>query len=123
MNNICNENFEVYKKDGSHYLKVDFDFEDDFGIYKCHIDKLNFDFKIKELICESDHNSKNVILKLESKDSYDEISFRTPILSKYSKAVDTLCTFEVVEEKIHELTVEEIEKKLGYKIKIISKSK
>ena len=31
-------------------------------------------------------------------------------------------TIELVKEKVHEMTVEEIEKKLGRKIKIISKS-
>ncbi len=115
---FTNEIFEIYKKDGCHYLRVDFNYENDFGIFKCYVDNLKFDLKIKELICESDGNSRSAIVKLEKRDGdfLEETTFRTPTNYMY-----TPFKFELVKEKVHEVTMEEIEKKFGHKIKIVSK--
>ena len=117
---FVNENFEIYKEDGRHYLRIDYDFEDDFGIYKCRIDKLKFDLKIKEVTLESDINARKATVKLEGTDGdfYEEVTFNTPICF-----TDPLFRVELVKEKVQEMTMEEIEKKLGHKIKIVSKSK
>lgn len=118
-NELTNENFEIYKEDGRHYLRVDFDYEDKGEIYKCYIDKLKFDLKIKEFSLEGGINVSSAKVRLENVDDclHEEVTFRTPVYF----AGTPLFKVELVKEKAQEMTVEEIEKKLGHKIKIVSK--
>ena len=107
---ITNETFELYKDGEKYYLRLDFDYENDFGIYKGHIDKIEFDLRLKEVNCES------VKLYKPSIGHDKEISFKvceTPI--------GELFNISLVKEKVCEMTIEEIEKKLGRKIKIVSR--
>ena len=117
---FTNENFEIYKEDGQHYLRADFNYENDFGIFKCHVNKLRFNLHIKELFLETDRFSRKAKVTLHRlNDDYrdEEISFHTPS----DLVVGELFTIQLVKEKVQEMTVEEIEKKLGHKIKIVSK--
>ena len=116
---ITNENFEIYKEDGKHYLRAGFNYENDFGIFKCHVNKLEFNLHLKELLLETDEfNRKATVTLHRLDDDYrdEEISFHTS-----SDLAGGLFTVKLVKEKVQEMTVEEIEKKLGHKIKIVSK--
>ena len=116
---FTNENFEIYKEDGRHYLRADFNYENDFGIFKCHVNKLEFNLRLKEMLLETDEfNRKATVTLHRLNDDYrdEEISFHTS-----SDLAGELFTVQLVKEKIQEMTVEEIEKKLGHKIKIVSK--
>ena len=118
---FTNENFEIYKENGKHYLRADFNYENDFGIFKCHVNKLEFNLHLKELLLETDEfNRKATVTLHRLNDDYrdEEISFHTS-----SDLAGELFTVQFVKEKVQEMTVEEIENKLGHKIKIVSKSK
>lgn len=115
---ITNETFELYKDGEKYYLRLDFDYENDFGIYKGHVDKIEFDLRLKEVNCEYTQFERKASVKLYKPSiGYDkEISFKvceTPI--------GELFNFSLVKEKVQEVTIEEIEKKFGHKIKIVSK--
>lgn len=115
---ITNQEFELYKEDGRYYLRVDFDYEDDYGVYKGRIDKVKFDFLFKGIESEICSWTKSAKANFLVPSEYSCVDCSLDIV-RDSK--DNFFTIELVKEKVHEMTVEEIEKKLGHKIKIISK--
>ena len=118
---ITNQEFELYKEDGKYYLRVDFDYEDEYGFHKGHVDKIKFNMSLigVEFNEYYTHQNAKAIFCVSSEDyTITECSF--DILTDSNKRFFTI---ELVKEKVHEMTVEEIEEKLGRKIKIISKSK
>lgn len=117
---ITNESYKLYKEEDQYYLRLDFDYENDFGIFKGHVDKINFDLKLREVKVESSPFERKAVVTLyKPLGRYGEdISFdvsKTP--------TGELFNITLIKEKVQEMTVEEIEKKLGHKIKIVSKSK
>lgn len=115
---ITNESYELYKEEDKYYLRLDFDYENDFGIFKGHVDKINFDLKLREVKVESSPLERKAIVTLyKPLGRYGEdISFgvsKTP--------TGELFNITLVKEKVQEVTIEEIEKKFGHKIKIVSK--
>lgn len=115
---ITNESYELYKEDDKYYLRFDFDYENDFGFFKGHVDKINFDLKLREVKVESFSFGRKAVVTLYKPlgKCGEDISFdisETP--------TGELFNTTLVKEKVQEMTVEEIEKKLGYKIKIVSK--
>ena len=115
---ITNETFEFYKEGEKCYLRLDFDYENDFGIYKGHIDKIEFDLRLKEINCEDALFERKAYVKLYKPSiGYDqEISFKV-----CEDLIGELFNISLVKEKVCEMTIEEIEKKLGRKIKIVSR--
>ena len=119
---IFDEKFEIYRKGSQYYLKIDFKCEDDFGVYSCHIDRIKFDLSLKNIIEESKNTisgvRRNVKVSLSQKQrGYEKILSFEVLENSKGSYIDV----ELVEEKVHEMTVEDIEKKLGHKIKIVSK--
>lgn len=116
---ITNESYELYKEEDKYYLRLDFDHENDFGIFKGHVDKINFDLKLREVKVESSQFERKAIVTLYKpmgrygKDISFDVS-KTPI--------GELFNITLVKEKVQEVTIEEIEKKFGHKIKIVSKN-
>lgn len=81
---ITNETFELYEEDGKYYLRLDFDYENSFGIFKCHVEKINFDLRLKEVKQESTpYSSKVTVTLYKPQGAYGkEVSFdvsKTPI--------------------------------------------
>ena len=116
---ITNQEFELYKEDGKYYLRVDFDYENEHGFYKGYADKIKFNMLLTKIEYNQNYTSQNA-----------KAEFCVPTYEGYATncLFDILTdsnnhffTVELVKEKVHEMTVEEIEKKLGHKIKIVSK--
>ena len=115
VSKISNENIELYQEDGRYYFKVDFDYEDDYAYYKGKIERIPFDFRLYSIKMRNDDyffNSKTKITVNLGMCEDMEI---------YPNNNGDYFTLTVVKEKIYEMTMEEIEKKLGYKVKIVSK--
>lgn len=115
---ITNETYELYEEDGKYYLRLDFDYENSFGIFKGHVEKINFDLRLKEVKQDiTPYSSKATVTLYKPLGTYgEEVSFdvsKTPI--------GELFNITLVKEKVQEVTMEEIEKKFGHKIKIVSK--
>lgn len=113
FNKISNEKFELYEENGRYFLRLDFDYEDLYGYHKGHIERIEFNIHLKSI-------NKDV-----------GIFFLKPtadlgIGKKFNIFPDSngnYFTLETVKEKVHEMTIDEIEKKLGYRIKIITRDK
>ena len=116
---IANQEFELYKEDGKYYLRIDFDYENEHGLYKGHVDKIKFDMLLAGVEYNQYGSSQNVkaeFIAPTDKGYTTRCSFDVLTGSK-----NNFFTIELVKEKFQEMTVEEIEKKLGHKVKIVSR--
>lgn len=112
-NKISNEKFELYEENGRYFLRLDFDYEDSYGYYKGHIERIEFDLHLKSI----DKNVGMFFLKTSA-----DLGIGKK-LDIFPDSDGKFYTIKVVKEKIHEMTIDEIEKKLGYKVKIVSGDK
>lgn len=118
---ISSQNLELYKEDDNYYLRMDFEYENDSGYYKGHVDKIKFNFLLKGIEFTEEYGvgkSGKVEFIKPSGCCHNTISFDIAPDEK-----NNLFTIELIKEKVHEMTIEEIEKRLGHKVKIISKQK
>lgn len=117
---ITNQNFELYKENGEYYLKIDFDYENEYGFYKGRANKVKFNLLLN-----------GIEYKRYGASQWAQAEFLVPTEDSFGECLldisrddeNNLFTIELIKEKVHEVTIEEIEKKLGHKIKIVSKSK
>lgn len=116
---ITNQNFELYKENGEYYLKIDFDYENEYGFYKGRANKVKFNLLLNSIECKRLGSSQwaQAEFLVPMEDSCDRCLLDIGIDDE-----NNLFTIELVKEKVHEMTVEEIEHKLGHKIKVVSKS-
>lgn len=113
VNYISNEKIELYQEDDKYFLRLDFDYEDDYGYFKGHIERIEFNFRLMGIIQEdSDWYNLRPHTKVFADLGLDK---KLQILSDGDKYF----TLTLVKEKIYDMTVEEIEKKLGRKIRIV----
>jgi len=118
---ITNQEFELYKEDGKYYLRIDFDYENEHGLYKGHADKIKFDMLLVGIEYNQYGSSQNA--KAEFLVPTHEDYTARCLFDVLTNSNNNFFTIELVKEEVQEMTVEEIEKKLGYKIKIVSNSK
>ena len=108
---FCNEKYELYKDNGKYFLRLEFDSEDDIAYYHVVIDKIKFNPKISSIYNGYNGNElrEGMFLKLFFQSGFE-------ILPN-----DKGELFSMVEtkKKVHKMTLEQIEKKLGYKVEII----
>ena len=116
------EKIELVEECGQYYLDVTYLIEDDHKIEKLWIPRIRIPFNANIYPdITGDRNplflSLDPIFKINaSADSHGDLR-----IEKLHNTV--LFTTETIKEKTHEMTISEIEKKLGYKIKIVSEGK
>ena len=117
---ITNQNFELYKEGDQYFLRMDFEYENDHGFYRGHVDKIKFDLHLNCVEYTDFGKNKSAIAKIyiPSGGYINPINFDI-----FPDSNGHFLTVNCIKEKVQEMTVEEIEKKLGHKIKIVSKSK
>ena len=114
---LIGQHLELYTENGSQFLRVDLVYEDSKGIYKTHIEKVRFNLAVQHIISTNDNGVKDasIVMFTPSARRYDTIEF--DILPDSN---NNLFTVEVIEEKVHKMTLKDIEKELGRKIEIVS---
>ena len=126
MNDIRNKCFlkdaQIYIQDGSRYLKLVYEYEDSYGIHELTIPQVEFPFG----------NRLNLIYIHENNPALQRLSIRLctvgDVANVYlhnSKSYDGLVyyTDKIIKRKPKKMTIEEIERELGYKVEIISSRK
>ena len=118
----------VFEKDGRCYLKLVYGYEDDSGIHEFVITKLDLGISSIKLP-EIRNKTKTLYPEMSFTETFavfgnEEFCLRAAdveyvdcgeiVHSKNVYYVDTM-----VEEKVHKMTLSEIEKKLGYKIELV----
>lgn len=117
------KNAEVCFEDGTPYLKLVYEYEDKKGTHELTFPRVQFPFSLNSpevLFNDSPHPAlRNVALALALHDDYAKICLYD------TKSDDGMVYFtdKITKYKPQEMTLEEIEKKLGYKVKIVSDKK
>ena len=114
------KDIQLFKEDGQYYLKLKYIIEHDDRVEELEIPKVKIPFNERyypEIQTEYHPWSAldKCILFVGCRQPLDILQGDTP------EAKDTFYVTRVIEEKPVELTVSEIEKKLGYKIKIVNR--
>ena len=113
---------QIYIQDGSRYLKLVYEYEDGYGIHELTIPQVEFPFG----------NRLNLIHIYENNPALQRLSVRlctegdvTSVYLYDTKSYDGLVyyTDKIIKRKPKKMTIEEIERKLGYKVEIVSSRK
>ena len=126
MNDIRNKCFlkdaQIYIQDGSRYLKLVYEYEDSHGVHELTIPQVEFPFG----------NRLNLIYIHGNNPELQRLSIRLctdgDVANVYlhdTKSYDGLVyyTDKVIKHKPKKMTIEEIERELGYKVEIVSSRK
>ena len=113
---------QIYIQDGSRYLKLVYEYEDSYGIHELTIPQVEFPFG----------NRLNLIHIYENNPALRRLSIRlctegdvTSVYLYDTKSDDGLVYYvdKIIKRKPKKMTIEEIERELGYKIEIVSSKK
>ena len=107
MENVLLKSFNVYEEEGLYFAHVVYRYKDDRGLWELTVPKAcipvepyRFDLKL-----DPDGGTLNFGL--------GKCRMHPVDMDVYARKV-------LIEEKIHEMTVEEIEEKLGYRVRIVN---
>lgn len=117
---------DIFREGDEWFMYLEYEYEDDKGRHSVTLPKVEFPWSLRRIpqitICchaDSYHLDKGCI-EISGELSIREGNVTDPLTNKIIKA---FYTDIVVEPKIHDLTLEEIEKKLGYKVRIVADAK
>lgn len=122
------KDYKVFEKDNRLYLKLVYEYEDDHGIYELIIPKIDLEIRTDFLPAITNDEAWTGPMVLEhykiglGSNIFDLIrddvevkkNGKTFTCEKAAYVINTL------KEKRKEMTIAEIEKKLGYKVKLVS---
>lgn len=110
MNKITTETVSLIKEGGKYYLDCTFIAEDDGRIIKAHMPRVYL--PINSIFAPADWSSE-VNIGYGPTVAYPDGDENLNFIPAYTETV--------LEEKVQEMTLAEVEKKLGYKVKIVNK--
>lgn len=117
----------VYQvENGTWYMELQYEYEDESGVHRRYYPKVEFPFFCGKLPPEefsSDRfgRSELTIGLFTREVAVFRGNFSNPMTGQLMKDVCIIDNLVKPADPAHEMTVEEIEKKLGYKIKIVTK--
>lgn len=119
----------VYQvENGTWYMELQYEYEDESGIHRRYYPKVEFPFFCGKLPPEEFGSDRFGRCELTIGLITNEVAvfrgnFCNPMSGQLMKDVCIIDNLVKPADPAHEMTVEEIEKKLGYKIKIVNKEK
>ncbi len=117
---------KLYEEKGEYFLKIVYEEEDEKGIYKTTFPKVALDIPKTHYSMYTDTDEVYCDNRpYWSLPTYSFVNNRSQLLrlccnNAFGYGIKLT---ETIKEKTQELTLEEIEEKLGYKVKIVSKKK
>ena len=119
---------EVYFEEGVPYVKLEYEYENDDGTHRILFPKVEFPFSCSRVPTLSEIDYQCYISIRSVMDfrpcTLNLFKGNAKIVKDDGAAVkkDNVVFLDVItKKKIHEMTLEEIEKKLGYPVKIVTK--
>ena len=106
---------ELYKENDNYYLAARISFEDENGFYEASIPRIHFPVKSECCLKNISEQSHGIPL-------HRIVSLDFGLGELYAEPFDkdgTYFTITCIQEKVHKMTLSEIEKILGYKIELI----
>lgn len=123
LRNKCSlKDAQIYIQDNTRYLKLVYEYEDSYGVHELTIPQVEFPFG----------NRLNLIHIYENNPTRQGLSIRlctegdvTNVYLHDTKSYDGLVyyTDKIIKHKPKKMTIEEIERELGYKVEIVSSRK
>lgn len=107
------KDLQLYKEDNKYYLSAIFNHEDMIGKYEMHVPKIKLPISSNRSLNHEVETSFGKPLHTVIVDFGFGGLYAEPFTDE-----DHFFTLTCLEEKVHEMTLDEIEKKLGYKIKL-----
>lgn len=114
MNNLKLKDLQLYKENDKYYLSAIFAQEDEIGFHEISVPKILLPISPK---CSVDTDIGATIFGVV----YNTVAVDFGIVRLHAEPFDDKRNFytkKLISEKAHEMTLEEIEKELGYKIKL-----
>ena len=113
---------KIYMQDGVRYLRLVYQYEDDNGVHELTIPQVEFPFGNRldlMCICENNPALRRVSIRLCTEGDV------TNVYLYDTKSYDGLVyyTDKIIKRKPKMITIEEIERELGYKVEIVSSRK
>ena len=113
---------QIYMLDGSRYLQLVYQYEDEVGIHELIIPQVEFPFGNRlnlKHIYETNPALRRVSIRLCTEGDVANVYLHD------TKSSDGMAYYldRIVKYKPKKMTIEEIEQKLGYKIEIVSRKK
>lgn len=111
-------------EDGTWYIELKYEYEDESGIHIRYYPKVEFPFFCGKLPPEEFSSDRFGHGELTISFFSNEVAaFRTKFWNPVSgQMMSDVCVVDnLIKPAVHEMTIEEIEKELGYKVKIINK--
>ena len=128
---ISNEHLtssEVYFEKGIPYIKLEYEYENDDGTHRILFPKVEFPFSCLMVPTIGTIDDQSYVSSRSAMDfrpcTLNIFKGNAKIVKDDGAAVkkDNVVFLDVItKKKIHEMTLEEIEKKLGYSVKIVTK--
>lgn len=110
-------NLELFKENGYYYLHATYQSENDREVYELDFPKLYLGYLYDNPIIHYGLCTTSIA----EPDTVD-LGFGR-LIAQRKDGMTGFYTRKTIKEKTHEMTLEEIEKKLGYKVKIVTKEK
>lgn len=107
MENVRLKSFNVYEEEGLYFAHIVYRYEDNKGLWGLTVPKVR--------IPADPHRCD-----LELARDGSTLDFGLGKCCVYPVGMNVYVRTALIEEKIHEMTIEEIEEKLGYRVKIVS---
>lgn len=116
-------NIELKKDEqsGEYYLDVTYEYEDNRGYYEIHFPHVRLPFYEKRMPTLNRDMGLGLYSNPSNVSLYDNILQLAKDKSKHMEDGVYFYTIKTLKEKRQEMTLEEVEKKLGYKIKLVTK--
>ena len=114
MSDLKLKDLQLYKENDKYYLSAIFDKEDEAGFYEVSVPKILFPIAPN---CSMNVDTFTTIFGV----LYETVAVDFGIVRLYAEPFDNARSFytqKLISEKVHEMTLEEIERELGYKIKL-----
>lgn len=113
---------QIYVQDGSRYLKLVYEYEDECGVHEVTIPQVEFPFGNRlgfTYICENNPKLQRLSIHLCTEGDVANVYLYD------TKSYDGLVyyTDKIIKRKPKKMTIEEIERELGYKVEIVSSRK
>lgn len=113
---------QIYIQDDTRYLKLVYEYEDSYGIHELTIPQVEFPFGSRlglTYICENNPELQRLSIRLCTVGDFANVYLYD------TKSNDGLVYYvdKIVKRKPKKMTLEEIERELGYKVEIVSSRK
>ena len=114
----------IFREGDEWFMHLEYEYEDNRGKHLVILPKVDFpcSLKYKPNVDFYNYMTTNELASIMISDSLivHEDNVTDPLTNK---TINTFYTDIIVEPKIHDLTLDEIEKKLGYKVRIVADTK